>query len=87
MIGAEEDARAMAEAALAQGVYCEVLVAGGTARLRLCAMATHTRQELAEAALVLGRAALRCGLRPGTMAPVAEAQAGGEVVPLIRRAA
>ncbi len=87
VVGAEADAEAMADAALAQGVFCEVLVERGTARIRLCAMATHTRQELAEAAQVLGRAALRCGLRPGTMASVAEAQVGGELVPLIRRAA
>ncbi len=87
VVGDEADARAMSEAALVQGVYVEVLVAAGTARLRLCAMATHTRQELAEAARVIGRAALRCGLRPGTMVSVAEAQTGGDVVPLVRRAA
>jgi glycine C-acetyltransferase/8-amino-7-oxononanoate synthase len=45
-------------------------------------MATHTRSELVEAAHVLGRAALMAGLRPGTMVPVAEAQAVADVVPL-----
>ena len=33
-------------------------------------MASHTRQELREAATVLGRAALRAGFRPGRL-PVA----------------
>jgi glycine C-acetyltransferase/8-amino-7-oxononanoate synthase len=84
------DALAMAAAALAQGVFAQALcppaVPERTARLRLTVMASHTRSELVEAAHVLGRAALQAGLRPGTMVPVAEAQAGAEVVPL-RRAA
>lgn len=81
--GDAADALALAATALEQGVLVD---ATGT-RVRLCAMAAHTRPELAEAARVLGRAALRCGLRPGTMVSVAEAQAGAEIVPLIRRAA
>jgi 7-keto-8-aminopelargonate synthetase-like enzyme len=86
IVGDEAGAEALAAAALEQGVFAEALlppaVPPGTARLRLCVMASHTRQELVEAARVLGRAALRVGLRPGTMVPVAEAQAGAEVVPL-----
>lgn len=80
---AGEDAEAMAEAALEQGV----LVHAEDVRLRLTVMATHTRGELREAARVLGRAALRVGLRPGTMDSVAEAQTGAEVVRLVPRAA
>ena len=37
----------------------------GTSRLRLAVMATHSRDELREAARVLGRAALQAGFRPG----------------------
>jgi hypothetical protein len=36
----------------------------GAARVRLAAMATHTRSELRAAARVIGRAALRVGARP-----------------------
>jgi 8-amino-7-oxononanoate synthase len=82
VVGDDADAHAIAEAALSQGVYIEVLA--DPARLRLCVMASHTRSELAEAARVIGRAALLSGVRPATLVPVAEAQA--EVVPL-RRAA
>ena len=34
-------------------------------------LAAHTKDELREAARVLGRAALRCGFRPGAGLPVA----------------
>jgi glycine C-acetyltransferase/8-amino-7-oxononanoate synthase len=36
-------------------------------------MASHSKAELREAARVLGRAALRCGFRPGAGPPVAAA--------------
>jgi 8-amino-7-oxononanoate synthase len=91
IVGEGGVADAMAAAALEQGVLVQALappaVPDGTARLRLTAMATHTRGELREAARVLGRAALRTGLRPATMMPVAEAQAGADVIRLIPRAA
>ncbi len=90
VVGEAGDALAMAEAALAQGVFAAPVVSpavpAGTARLRLSVMASHTRPELVEAARVLGRAALLAGVRPGTMVPVAEAQAVAEVVPLPRAA-
>jgi glycine C-acetyltransferase/8-amino-7-oxononanoate synthase len=38
-------------------------VPAGTSRLRLAVMATHTPDELREAARVLGRAALQAGFR------------------------
>jgi glycine C-acetyltransferase/8-amino-7-oxononanoate synthase len=37
-------------------------------------MASHQRDELREAATVLGRAALRAGFRPGAGVPVAAVQ-------------
>ena len=46
----------------------------GTARVRVSAMASHTRAELRGAATALGRAALRAGFRPGAGLPVAAAQ-------------
>ncbi len=63
------------EHALENGVFAEALrpptVAAGTSRLRLAVMASHTKDELREAAQVLGRAALRAGFRPGAGVPVA----------------
>jgi 8-amino-7-oxononanoate synthase len=65
----------IAEKALEQGVFAQAVrppaVPEGTSRLRLAAMASHTRAELSGAARVLGRAALQAGLRPGAPAPVA----------------
>jgi len=49
------------------------VVPDGTARIRLAVMASHTRSELRDAAAVLGRAALKCGFRPGAGLPVAAA--------------
>jgi glycine C-acetyltransferase/8-amino-7-oxononanoate synthase len=63
------------EAALEGGVFAEALrpptVPDGTSRLRLTVMASHTKDELREAAQVLGRAAMRCGFRPAAGVPVA----------------
>jgi 8-amino-7-oxononanoate synthase len=67
----------IAEAALEQGVFVQAVgpsaVAGEAARLRLAAMATHTRAELRAAARVLARAAQRAGFMPSAAPPVAEA--------------
>ena len=66
------------EAALERGVFAQAIrpptVPDGTSRLRLAVMATHTKDELREAARVLGRAALQAGFRPATAMPVAVAQ-------------
>jgi glycine C-acetyltransferase/8-amino-7-oxononanoate synthase len=66
------------EAALERGVFAQAIrpptVPEGTSRLRLAVMATHTKDELREAARVLGRAALIAGFRPATAMPVAFAQ-------------
>jgi glycine C-acetyltransferase/8-amino-7-oxononanoate synthase len=90
IVGDTYDALRMAEAALDQGVFAQAIrppaVPDGTARLRLSVMASHTRSELREAAQVLGRAALRVGVRPATTVPVAEVHTGGTVVPFERAA-
>jgi len=66
------------EAALERGVFAQAIrpptVPSGTSRLRLAVMATHTKDELREAARVLGRAALQAGFRPATAMPMAVAQ-------------
>jgi 8-amino-7-oxononanoate synthase len=58
----------LADAALEAGVFVEAVrppaAFDGAARVRLAAMATHTRSELRAAARVIGRAALRVGARP-----------------------
>jgi glycine C-acetyltransferase/8-amino-7-oxononanoate synthase len=66
------------EAALERGVFAQAIrpptVPEGTSRLRLAVMASHTKAELREAAVSLGRAALQTGFRPGAGVPVAAAQ-------------
>lgn len=73
------------EVALEGGVFAEALrppaVAAGTSRLRLAVMAAHTKAELREAAQVLGRAALRCGFRPGAGLPVAATHGASPAAP------
>jgi 8-amino-7-oxononanoate synthase len=77
LVGSPELALRIVDAALEDGVFAEAvvppLVPDGAARLRVAAMASHSRAELREAAQVLGRAALRCGFRSGAGAPVATA--------------
>jgi 8-amino-7-oxononanoate synthase len=79
LVGAPELALRIVDAALEDGVFAEAiippLVPEGAARLRVAAMASHSRSELREAAHVLGKAALRCGFRPGTGSPIAAAPA------------
>jgi 8-amino-7-oxononanoate synthase len=75
VVGDAGTAMRMCEAALERGVFAQAIrpptVPDGTSRLRLAAMATHSKDELRSAAHVLGRAALRAGLRPATAtAPV-----------------
>src|ERR671928_23107 len=80
LIGRPELALRIVDAALDDGVFAEAvvppLVPDGAARLRVAAMASHSRSELRDAARVLGRAALRCGFRPGAGSPVATAPGG-----------
>jgi glycine C-acetyltransferase/8-amino-7-oxononanoate synthase len=76
-VGEARRAVRIAEAALEQGVFvqavCPPAVPEGEAAIRLTVMATHTRAELREAALVLGRAARAAGLATPAPAPVAPA--------------
>ncbi|MFL5845845.1 MAG: 8-amino-7-oxononanoate synthase [Solirubrobacteraceae bacterium] len=66
------------EAALERGVFAQAIrpptVPDGTSRLRLAVMASHSKDEMRDAARALGRAALHCGFRPGAGVPIAEAQ-------------
>jgi glycine C-acetyltransferase/8-amino-7-oxononanoate synthase len=75
VVGDAELAARIVDHALEHGVFAEAirppLVPEGTARIRLAVMASHSRAELREAATVLGRAALKCGFRPGAGVPVA----------------
>jgi len=68
----------VAEAALERGVFASAIrpptVPAGTSRLRLAVMASHSKDELREAARVLSRAALAAGWRPGNGMPMAAAQ-------------
>ncbi len=77
IVGDAQTAMRVCEAALERGVFAQAIrpptVAPGTSRLRLAVMATHTKDELREAAHVLGRAALQAGFRPATAIPVAVA--------------
>ncbi len=78
VVGDADRAARMVEFALDQGVFAEAIrppaVPEGTARVRLSVMASHSREELREAATILGRSALRAGFRPGFGVPVAAAQ-------------
>lgn len=78
IVGDAQTAMRVCEAALERGVFAQAIrpptVAPGTSRLRLAVMASHTKDELREAARVLGRAALHAGFRPATAMPVAVAQ-------------
>jgi 7-keto-8-aminopelargonate synthetase-like enzyme len=61
VVGEERAAVKLCEAALKGGVFAQAIrpptVAPGPSRLRLTAMATHTAQELREAARTIARAA------------------------------
>jgi glycine C-acetyltransferase/8-amino-7-oxononanoate synthase len=71
IVGDERDAMRMCQQAIEQGVFAQAIrpptVPAGTSRLRLTAMASHTRAELRRAAHTLGQAARRVGLEPGDM--------------------
>ncbi len=68
VVGDSEDAVRLCEAALERGVFAQAIrpptVPHGTARLRLAAMASHTAEELREAAKTLAEAARAVGLDP-----------------------
>lgn len=66
IVGDERDATSLCEAVLDRGVFAQAIrpptVAQGTSRLRLTVMASHTAEELREAAGVIGAAARELGL-------------------------
>jgi 8-amino-7-oxononanoate synthase len=66
IVGDERAAVSLCEAALARGVFAQAIrpptVAAGTSRLRLAVMASHTAEELRDAARVIGTAARELGL-------------------------
>ena len=71
VIGEAEDAMALSERLLAEGVFAQAIrpptVPAGTCRLRLTTMATHRIADLRHAARLIGRAARDLGLlAPGT---------------------
>ncbi len=78
IIGEADQAMRICETAIERGVFAQAIrpptVPDGTSRLRLAVMATHSREELREAARVLGRAALQAGFRPSAGEPVATAR-------------
>jgi 8-amino-7-oxononanoate synthase len=66
IVGDERAAVSLCEAALERGVFAQAIrpptVAAGTSRLRLAVMASHTAEELRDAARVIGAAARELGL-------------------------
>jgi glycine C-acetyltransferase/8-amino-7-oxononanoate synthase len=72
IVGEERDATSLCEAVLGRGVFAQAIrpptVAQGTSRLRLAVMASHTAEELREAARVIGAAARELGLDLATTA-------------------
>jgi glycine C-acetyltransferase/8-amino-7-oxononanoate synthase len=73
IIGGAELAVRMCDAALARGVFAEVVrppaVPALTARLRVAVMATHREEELVEATRTLGAVARSLGIAPHRVAP------------------
>jgi glycine C-acetyltransferase/8-amino-7-oxononanoate synthase len=71
IVGEERAAMDLCEAALEHGIFAQAIrpptVAPGTSRLRLAVMATHTADELHEAARVLAEAARALGLDPSAV--------------------
>ena len=78
IVGEADVAMRVCEAALERGVFAQAIRPPtgpeGTSRLRLAVMASHTKDELREAARVMGKAALAAGWRPSAGVPIAEAQ-------------
>jgi glycine C-acetyltransferase/8-amino-7-oxononanoate synthase len=79
IVGEENAAMRLCQEAIEHGVFAQAIrpptVPGGTSRLRLTVMASHTHSELELAAGVFGAAARRLGLAPEAMiAPPVERQ-------------
>jgi 8-amino-7-oxononanoate synthase len=80
VVGDSRLAMRVCEEALGLGVFAQAIrpptVPAGTSRLRLAVMASHSKDELRDAARTLGRAAMKAGFRPGTAAPMLAVQDG-----------
>src|SRR5919198_2051150 len=80
VVGDARRAMRMCELAIEGGVFAQAIrpptVPEGTSRLRLAVMASHSREELRDAARVIGRAARRAGFRSGAGVPAVAARAG-----------
>jgi glycine C-acetyltransferase/8-amino-7-oxononanoate synthase len=80
IVGDERDTTSLCEAGLKRGVFAQAIrpptVAAGTSRLRLAVMASHTAEELREAAHVIGAAARELGLGLKMSAPQATRTSG-----------
>jgi len=79
IVGDEHAAMSLCEALLQRGVFAQAIrpptVAPGTSRLRLAVMASHTAEELRDAAGAIGEAARELGLDlMGRESPAAEPQ-------------
>ena len=74
VVGEAELAMGVCEEAIGMGIFAQAIrpptVPAGTSRLRLAVMASHSREELRDAARSLGRAAYRAGFRPAAAAPM-----------------
>jgi glycine C-acetyltransferase/8-amino-7-oxononanoate synthase len=81
IVGDERDAMSLCEAALARGVFAQAIrpptVAPGTSRLRLAVMASHTAEELRDAARAIAGAARELGLDLSTTVSRAARVSGG----------
>ncbi len=78
VVGDSEGATGLCEAALQRGVFAQAIrpptVPSGTSRLRLATMASHSAEELRNAAKALADAAREVGLDPATLGSRAGAQ-------------
>ena len=85
VVGEAALAMEVCEQAIAMGVFAQAIrpptVPAGTSRLRLAVMASHSPEELRDAAGSLGRAALRAGFRPAAAAPQRAARVGSQEGP------
>jgi glycine C-acetyltransferase/8-amino-7-oxononanoate synthase len=77
IVGDATLAMRVCEMAIEDGVFAQAIrpptVPEGTSRLRLAVMASHSKDELRDAARTLGKSAMRAGFRPGAGVPVAAA--------------
>jgi 8-amino-7-oxononanoate synthase len=78
VVGDSESAMRLCEAALQRGVFAQAIrpptVPSGTSRLRLATMASHTVEELRQAAKAFAEAAREVGLDPATLSSRAKAK-------------